>query len=82
MKFLKYVEDEVTTVGCITADEVEDKFLRLDIQEESIWSEQLIKWHIKAFEKFPSRIPEPVRTTTVEEFDDFVRQQKIKISHS
>jgi hypothetical protein len=36
MKFLKYIEDEVTTVGCITADEVEDKFLQLDIQEESI----------------------------------------------
>lgn len=76
MKFLKYIEDEVTTVGCITADEVEDKFLQLDIQEESIQREQLIKWHIKAFEKFPSRIPELVQTTTAEEFDDFVRQQK------
>jgi hypothetical protein len=36
----------------------------------------MMKWHIEAFEKFPSWIPEPVQTTTAEEFDDFFGQQK------
>ena len=76
MKLLKYGVDEVTTAGCITAGEVEDRFLWLDIQEKSIRSEHLIKWHIEAFENFPSRKPEPVQTNTADEFDDFVRQQK------
>ena len=35
-----------------------------------------MKWHIEAFEKFPSRIPEPVPTTTAKELDGFVRDQK------
>lgn len=76
IKLLKYDVDEVTTVGCITADEVKNRFLWLGIQEESFWSELLMKWHIEAFEKFPSRIPEPVQPNTAEEFDGFVRQQK------
>ena len=76
MKLLNYEVDEVTIVGCTNADEVEDRFLQLGIEEESIWSEQLMKWHIEAFEKFPSRIPEPVQKTTVKEFDYFVKQQK------
>jgi hypothetical protein len=76
MKLLNYEVDEVTIVGCTNADEVENRFLWLGIEEESIWSEQLIQWHIEAFEKFPSRIPEPVETTTAEELDGFVREQK------
>ena len=76
MKLLKYDVDEVTTAGCITVNEVEDRFLWLDIQEKSIRSEHLIKWHIEAFENFPSRIPEPVQTTTAEEFDSFAIQQR------
>ena len=76
MKLLNYEVDEVTIVGCTNADEVEDRFLQLGIEEESIWSEQLMKWHIEAFEKYPSRILEPVPTTTAEELDGFVRQQK------
>ena len=76
MKLLNYEVDEVTIVGCKTADEVEDRFLWLGFEEESIWSEHLMKWHIEAFEKFPSRIPEPVQKTTVKEFDYFVKQQK------
>ena len=76
MKLLNYEVDEVTIVDCANADEVGDRFLQLGIEEESIWSEQLMKWHIEAFEKYPSRILEPVPTTTAEELDGFVRQQK------
>ena len=36
----------------------------------------MMKWYIEAFEKFPSRIPEPVQTTKAEELDGFVRQQR------
>ncbi len=35
-----------------------------------------MQWYVEEFEKFPSRIPEPVETTTAEEFSHFVRQQK------
>ena len=76
MKLLNYEVDEVTIVDCANADEVGDRFLQLGIEEESIWSEQLMKWHIEAFEKFPSRIPEQVPTTTAKELDGFVRDQK------
>ena len=76
MKLLNYEVDEVTIVDCANADEVRDRFLQLCIEEESNWSKQLIQWHIEAFEKFPSRIPEPVETTTAEEFSHFVREQK------
>jgi hypothetical protein len=76
MKLLNYEVDEVTIVDCANADEVGDRFLQLGIEDDSIWSEQLMKWHIEAFEKFPSRIPEPVPTTTAEELDGFVRDQK------
>ena len=76
MKLLNYDVDEVTIVGCTTADEVEDRFLLLDFEAESNWGEQLMKWHMEAFEKFPSRIPESVQTTKAEELDGFVRQQR------
>ena len=76
IKFLNYNIDEVTTVGCTTADEIKDRFMRLGIQEESIWTNLSAKWYIEAFEKFPSQIPEPVQTNTADEFDELVRQRK------
>ena len=76
MKLLKYDVDEVTTAGCITVNEVEDRFLWLGFEEESSWGKLMMKWYFEAFEKFPSRIPEPVQTTTAEELDGFVRQQR------
>jgi hypothetical protein len=76
MKLLKYGVDEVTTAGCITVNEVEDRLLRLDFEEESSWGKLMMKWYFEAFEKFPSRIPEPVQTTTADEFDSFAIQQR------
>jgi hypothetical protein len=76
MKLLNYEVDEVTIVGCTNADEVENRFLWLGIEEESNWSKLMMKWYFEAIDKFPSRIPEPVETTTDEEFSLFVRQQK------
>ena len=76
MKLLKYGVDEVTTDSCITVNEVEDRLLRLDFEEESSWGKLMMKWYFEAFEKFPSRIPEPVQTTTAGELDGFVRKQK------
>jgi len=76
MELLKYGVDEVTTDSCITVNEVEDRLLRLDFEEESSWGKLMMKWYLEAFEKFPSRIPEPVQTTTGEELDGFARQQK------
>jgi hypothetical protein len=76
MQLLKFGIDEVTTEGCITTAEIEERFLPLGFQEESIWNEHLMKWTADAFEKFPSQIPESVHSNTTEEFDVFVRQHK------
>ncbi len=76
MKLLNYGVDEVTIVGCKNADEVEDRFLWLGIEEESNWSKLMMKWYLEAFEKFPSQIPDPVQTTTAEELDGFVGEQR------
>jgi len=76
MKLLKYGVDEVTTDSCIAVNEVKDRLLQLDFEEESSWGKLMMKWYFEAIEKFPSRIPEPVETTTAEEFSHFVRQQK------
>jgi len=76
MKLLKFGIDEVTTEGCISTAEIEERFLPLGFQEETIWNEHLMKWTADAFEKFPSRIPESVHSNTTEEFEDLVRQHK------
>jgi hypothetical protein len=76
MQLLKFGIDEVTTEGCISTAEIEERFLPLGFQEESIWNEHLMKWTADAFEKFPSRIPESVKLNTTEEFEELVRQHK------
>ena len=76
MKLLKFGIDEVTTEGCISTAEIEERFLPLGFQEESIWNEHLMKWTADAFQKFPSRIPESVQSNTTKEFYDFVRHYK------
>ena len=78
MKLLKFGIDEVTTEGCISTAEIEERFISLGIQEESIWNEHLMKWTADAFEKFPSRISELVRSDKTEEFENFVQQYKSK----
>lgn len=76
MKLLKFNVDEVTTEGCISTAEIEERFLPLGFQEESIWNEHLMRWTTDAFEKFPSRIPESVQLNTTEEFEEMVKQHK------
>ena len=74
IKLLKFGVDEVTTEGCITTREIEERFLALGLQEESIWNGLQISWATDAFEKYPSKIPESIDTTNPAQLEDLRKQ--------
>ena len=76
IKLLNFQIDEVTTEGCISTAEIEERILSLGIQEESIWNKYLMEWVADAFAKFPSLTPDSIQSRTTGDLEDFVRQHK------
>ena len=78
IQLMKYDKEEVTTDGCMTANEVQERLLILGFLEESIWNEYRMKWTAEAFAKFPSRIPVSVDTNITDGWNDYFEQKLSK----